>query len=269
VPARRQKSLSELGAQKQTIRRLNERLQLADVPSDDDEDDDDKDSSDATAVVDTVTAPPPEDDDDYDDYASLKKPKRKHTPAAATAASTPTPVTASTPAATATVDEPVSTLRKRTEKTVGEMRSELFGATATGAKRKGRQPSEVAGTEAVLDEQRLEQENITEDLLQMAKLLKESSVTFGASLESEKAYLEAAREGLDRNTSGMQTAGKNIDNLRKNDNVSFLWTMIYLAIIVALVNSKPALACGMAVLTIPQVFLTLFILFFAPKLRWW
>jgi hypothetical protein len=121
----------------------------------------------------------------------------------------------------------------------------------------------------VLDEQRLEQEGITEDLLQMAKLLKESSVTFGASLESEKAYLEAAREGLDRNNSGMQTAGINMDSLRKNDNVSFMWTMIYLAIIVALVSSKHALEQEVAVLTILQVFLTLLILFFAPKLRWW
>jgi hypothetical protein len=261
VPARRQKSLSELGAQKQTIRRLNERLQLADVPSDGEDSGDD-------AAVDTVMAPP-DDDDDYDDYASLKKPKRKHTPAAAAAASTPTPGSTSMPAATATVDEPISTLRKRTEKTVGEMRSELFSATATGAKRKGLQSSEVAGTEAVLDEQRLEQEGITEDLLQMAKLLKESSVTFGASLESEKAYLEAAREGLDRNNSGMQTAGMNMDSLRKNDNVSFMWTLIYLAIIVALVSSKHALEQEVAVLTLLQVFLTLLILFFAPKLRWW
>jgi hypothetical protein len=60
----------------------------------------------------------------------------------------------------------------------------------------------VTNTEAVLDSQRLEQESITEDLSQMPKRLKESSVTFCASLESEKAYLEAAREGLPRPNGG-------------------------------------------------------------------
>ncbi|KAA8912455.1 hypothetical protein FN846DRAFT_903591 [Sphaerosporella brunnea] len=231
----RQKSSIELGTQKQTIRRLNERLQLQLAEAHDAEDD-----GDAKA-----------DEDNDDDYASLKKSKRKPTDAAA-AATVTIPTSTPTSAATA-VAKPTFTLRKRTEKTAEEMKSELFGgaATATGiSKPNGAKEHEVTSTEAMLDIQRAEQENITEDLLQMAKLLKESSVTFGASLESEKAYLDAAQEGLDRNNAEMQLAGNNMDSLRKNDNVSFLWTMIYMAIIVAL------------------VFLTLLVLFFAPKLRW-
>jgi hypothetical protein len=66
--------------------------------------------------------------------------------------------------------------------------------------RRGRsaKPSEVASKESVRNGQWLDQNSITEGLLQMAMRLRESSVIFS----------DAAREGLDCNTSGMQTAGE-------------------------------------------------------------
>lgn len=176
-----------------------------------------------------------------DDYASLKKTKAKPQPAAeVTAAPTSMPATAT--GTTTLKPQPTSTtpeLRNR-KTTAATQRDELFGASATttGAKHRGKveKASEAAGTEVLLDMQRSEQENITEDLLQMAKLLKESSLSFGAHLETEKGYLDAAKEGLDRNAAGMTTAGSNMDSLRKNDNVSFIWSLIYMAMIVVLVS---------------------------------
>jgi len=174
-----------------------------------------------------------------DDYASLKKMKTKPKPAVGfTATSTHMPTTAvgSTP-----TSQPTTAPELRNRKATREgQRSELFGATATatGAKHKANlaKATEVVGTEALLDMQRSEQENITEDLLQMAKLLKESSLTFGVHLESEKGYLDAAKVGLDRNAAGLTTAGSNMDSLRKNDNISFIWSSIYMAVIVILVS---------------------------------
>lgn len=234
---RRQRSLAELGAQKQAIRRLNEKLQTAAAAETEEGEASDVDEEEEGGVpVDDVTAELSD-----DDYASLKKMKVKPKPAAGDA---PTSMPAT---ATGTASIPQSTiaseLRNR-KVTIAEQRDELFGgsATTTGAKHKEKlaKAAEVVGTEALLDMQRSEQEDITADLLHMAKLLKESSLTFGEHLESEKGYLDAAKEGLDRNASGLTTAGSNMDSLRKNDNVSFIWSLIYMAMIVALVSGRAA-----------------------------
>jgi len=178
-----------------------------------------------------------EEEEDDDDYASLKKLKPHHTP------TTAAPISA-TPAPDPPPPEPSSALRSRQpDQSLHQQRIELFG-TATGS-----QPTDIS-TEKLLDTHREEQDDITINLLSMTKMLKQSSLEFGRSLEDESGYLNAAKEGLDRNTAGLHKAGEKMDNLRKNENVSFIWSIIYMAIIVVL------------------VFLTLFILFFAPKLRW-
>jgi hypothetical protein len=60
-----------------------------------------------------------------------------------------------------------------------------------------------------------EQETLTTSLLSLASQLKSSSLAFQTSLESEKSTLSRATEGLDRNTSGMEAAGKRMGVLRK------------------------------------------------------
>ena len=124
-----------------------------------------------------------------------------------------------------------------------------------------------AGTEQVLDTQRQQQEDITSDLLNMAKMLKESSLDFSKNLEDEKGYLDMAKEGLDKNAMGMDATGRRLEDLRKNDSVSYMWSMIYLASIILLVSYS--FASRVSWWLTGQAFLTLFILFFAPKLRWW
>ncbi|KAK2787427.1 hypothetical protein FQN53_005340 [Emmonsiellopsis sp. PD_33] len=60
-----------------------------------------------------------------------------------------------------------------------------------------------------------EQETLTESLLTLATQLKASSQAFHTSIESEQSILSRAAEGLDRNTTGMEAAGKRMGMLRR------------------------------------------------------
>ncbi|KAG0638928.1 hypothetical protein HOY80DRAFT_126851 [Tuber brumale] len=102
-----------------------------------------------------------------------------------------------------------------------------------------------------LDHQRAEQEHITADMLSLARALKQSSLRFGSELENEKVLLDMAREGLDKNALGIEGTGRKLKALRQDESVGLLWSILYPVIIVGL------------------AFMVLFVLFFAPKLRWW
>ena len=223
---------------------------IDEATSSDDDDDDDDDGADSaaedvgvkTATATAAAAVAIASDDDDDDYASLKKPKAKPKPPV------PTTTTAGRPTATSpsaiSPSSSVHEVRNRfpvkstSEQTDTQRRADLFGAAvATGlGTEKTNGTTGFAGTEAQLDTHRSEQESITDDLLQMAKLLHESSVTFGRSLESEKDVLQAAQEGLDRNTTGLQKTGRSLESLRRDENVSFIWSVIYMAAIAVLVR---------------------------------
>jgi hypothetical protein len=183
------------------------------------------------------------DDNDDDDYASLAKPKKG---AVVGTSATSMSTTTSTPPSTTTqpTAAPTTTLRNRKPKPTPRSEREALLSKPTGA------PGEPTDAEALLDQQRLQQEDLTEEMLKMARALKESSLEFGKNLEDEKGYLDQAAEGLDKNARGMDAAGRSIENLRKNETVSYYWAIIYMATILAL------------------VFFTLVILFLAPKLRW-
>ncbi|KAL1969426.1 hypothetical protein VTN77DRAFT_8864 [Rasamsonia byssochlamydoides] len=70
-------------------------------------------------------------------------------------------------------------------------------------------------TESTLSAHRLEQESLTESLVTLASQLKASSQAFQSSLEAEKSILARAVEGLDRNVSGLEAAGKRMGVLRR------------------------------------------------------
>ncbi|EAS31340.3 uncharacterized protein CIMG_06819, partial [Coccidioides immitis RS] len=70
-------------------------------------------------------------------------------------------------------------------------------------------------TETTLTNSRLEQDTLTESLLSLASQLKASSKSFQTHLESEKSVLSRATEGLDRNTTGLEAAGKRMGALRR------------------------------------------------------
>lgn len=224
LSVKRPKIQTDLANYKATIRRLNETLHVAEQAApkgwieNDGEEDEEEDSGEETEDIGEVKQEIPV-QEEHDDYERLNRPKSQGL------RSPPQPAP-STPAV-------ASTLRRTTagKKSEAEKRQALFQkAGSIGA---------VAGeenAEAALDEQRKQQEDITEDLLKMARMLKESSMSFGKTLEDEKGYLDEASKGLDRNSQGMEVAGRRIEHLRKKESVSFYWIIIYLASIVALVG---------------------------------
>ncbi|EEQ28834.1 hypothetical protein McanMca71_001098 [Microsporum canis] len=69
--------------------------------------------------------------------------------------------------------------------------------------------------EASLARDRQEQESLTDSLLTLAQQLKASTHTFNTTLESEKSIIDRAVEGLDRNTTGLESAGQKMGMLRR------------------------------------------------------
>lgn len=112
-----------------------------------------------------------------------------------------------------------------------ETRAALFG-------NRGQGEDNEELDEKQLDEQRVEQEDITTDMLALAQALKENSVRFSEELKKEKGVLDLATEALDKNVLGIEGAGRKMGQLRRNENVGWLWGILYPAIIVALVSSS-------------------------------
>ncbi|PWW77584.1 hypothetical protein C7212DRAFT_356977 [Tuber magnatum] len=225
----RQSVLSGLGVQKQTIRRLNEQL-LVTVAEKEEEggsstDDDGDDDDDQEEVVEEGEAE--EVKEASAPSATANDGKHLQQPG-----NIPTPTTIAT-----------STLRNRFQQpTTGHQRKHLFPPNPTTA-------ATGSDSEKHLDHQRAEQEHITADMLSLAQALKQSSLRFGSELENEKVLLDMAREGLDKNTLGIEGAGRKLEVLKRGESVGFLWSILYPVIIVGL------------------AFMVLFVLFFAPKLR--
>lgn len=95
------------------------------------------------------------------------------------------------------------------------------GTTATGsslfpskAKATTGDPS-ITQTDAMLSQNRTEQDALTSGLLEMAKQLKQQSVHFGQTLEGDKGVLDRAVSGLDKNQLGMEAAGQRMGTLRR------------------------------------------------------
>lgn len=210
-PTHRQSLLSKLGEQKALIRRLNEKLQLLIQDATSDSDSDSGTESDADA-------------DAGADSDIVSDP------------SVPVPASTELPDATMT-----SGLRNRHQPTHQSMRAALLPAA---------EDDEVP-PEKALDVHRAEQEALTSDMLSLAQQLKANSIRFGQELAKEKGILELASEGLDRNVLGIEGAGRKMNSLRRDENVGWLWGMLYPAIIAAL------------------MLVILMVLLLAPKLRWW
>ncbi|RDW89853.1 uncharacterized protein DSM5745_01628 [Aspergillus mulundensis] len=121
--------------------------------------------------------------------------------------STPAPAPAPTPAA----------LRNRHHNSASP--STTSKATATGSSLHNITPGPGAQagaeTEEALGTDRLEQENLTSSLLDLATQLKTSSQQFQASLEAEKSVLTRAAEGLDRTTGNLAVAERRMGMLRR------------------------------------------------------
>lgn len=88
--------------------------------------------------------------------------------------------------------------------------------------------SSLSKTESLMSHNRTEQETLTQGLLGLARALKESSQSFGASLESEKDVLKRAEGGLDKNAQGMQAAEQKMGTLRRMSEGQGWWGRIKL-----------------------------------------
>ncbi|KAG9194168.1 hypothetical protein G6011_04203 [Alternaria panax] len=91
----------------------------------------------------------------------------------------------------------------------------------------------LAKTEALLSHERNEQEELTTDLLDMARQLKEQSIQFGNTLEGDKSVVDRALAGLDKNTLNMDAASRRMGALRRMTEGKGWWDRIKLYCMIA------------------------------------
>jgi hypothetical protein len=70
-------------------------------------------------------------------------------------------------------------------------------------------------TDAVLSHNRSEQEDLTNSLLEMAKQLKQQSIHFSQTLDSDHSVLDRVVSGLDNSSQSMDAAGQRMGTLRR------------------------------------------------------
>ncbi|KAK1247965.1 hypothetical protein MKX07_000853 [Trichoderma sp. CBMAI-0711] len=134
---------------------------------------------------------------------------------------TTTPTTGTAAAEAITSEQPstqtTQTLRARasasspTPSAHSTARSALFAN-----RRKPASPeTSTATAEAILDQQRAEQDAISSSILQMASALKESSKSFSATLEEDRTVLGAAGASMEKSELSMEAAQGRMGSLRR------------------------------------------------------
>lgn len=108
-----------------------------------------------------------------------------------------------------------------TAQTTGATTSLLFG-------NRTKQTTDVSTSEAILDHQRKEQEEVTEDLLRMASQLKLSSQKFGAALQEDTEVLTHAGQGLSKNELSLEAAARKMGAITKMTEGKGWWGRIML-----------------------------------------
>lgn len=88
--------------------------------------------------------------------------------------------------------------------------------------------SELATTEAILDRERREQEEITEAMSKITKELKLSSLRFSEALEEDKEMTEQAAKGLNKNELGLEAAARRMGALTRMTEGKGWWGRIIL-----------------------------------------
>jgi hypothetical protein len=106
-------------------------------------------------------------------------------------------------------------------------------ASATNPSQNPTAGSEKLSTEQVLESANRDQDLLTTSLVTLAKSLKESSMQFASSLESEKEVMRRAESGLDKNSMGMEAAGNRMSTLRRMTEGKGWWGRIKLYAIIA------------------------------------
>ena len=88
--------------------------------------------------------------------------------------------------------------------------------------------SAATTTEAILDHQRQEQDELSESILKMAEDLKQSSLQFAEALEEDTEILSKAGEGLDKNERGLDAAARRMSTLTRMTEGKGWWGRVIL-----------------------------------------
>lgn len=104
-------------------------------------------------------------------------------------------------------------------------------------------------TTQVLEESEREHSLLTTSLVTLAQTLKSSSLAFQESLASEKEVLKHAEQGLEKNETGMESAGRRMGTLRRMTEGQGWWGRIKLYAIIAALW----LACFLLVFVGPKL----------------
>ncbi|BCS18546.1 uncharacterized protein APUU_11374A [Aspergillus puulaauensis] len=210
-----QNALDEIQSEEEV--RSSSRVNGLDNEDDFEEDEDDADSEDLLGTPEegasTADEATPEDDVSRQAHARGTPTAKTTTTTASSAIPPPTSTIEASSAPTTTSPEPALRNRHR-----NDTATPSITATATGSslhKPTPTSPPPEAETEEALSTDRLEQENLTSSLLDLATQLKSSSHAFQASLEAEKSVLARAAEGLDRTTGNLASAERRMGMLRR------------------------------------------------------
>ncbi|KAL4806698.1 hypothetical protein BDV18DRAFT_138049 [Aspergillus unguis] len=194
--------------------------QWEDIDAEDDEDEDAEFSEDLLETPEGSTSDEALPESNVPGAQAHTKVVSDTTTTTAPAATTVTFEPTSSPTPTASASSPAA-LRNRHRNAPAQPTTS--DATATGSSLHTNAPSDPKSKpksaaeeeEEALSHDRLEQENITSSLLDLASQLKASSQTFQASLEAEKSVLARAAEGLDRTTGNLASAENRMGMLRR------------------------------------------------------
>ncbi|OAA47421.1 synaptobrevin [Beauveria brongniartii RCEF 3172] len=148
---------------------------------------------------------------------SLSSPSPLPAPTPATTAPTEAAAPTPTPAPTQTTQ----TMRGRhgAEKTAASAAASHSSARAAlfASRRKTAAPPQTstATAEAILDQQRAEQDALSDSILKLAGALKASSHRFSSTLEADKEAVSRAGEGMSKTEQSMEAARGRMGTLRK------------------------------------------------------
>ncbi|KAE9972938.1 hypothetical protein BLS_003818 [Venturia inaequalis] len=181
---RKQATLSDLQAKRDLIKRLQARLQELNSLAEDSESSSDEDEEEAPSY-----APASKASDSLDTQPTDAQEAASHLS---------------------------STLRSRNAQPAASNIQTTATTTSSRYGDKPTSPKNVEDREARLAADRAVQEDITANLIELARSLRVAAVDFNTTLEADKDTVKRAVSGLDKNVTGMADAGNKMGELTRN-----------------------------------------------------
>lgn len=217
VQSERQRTQADLQAKRDLIKQLNTRLrELNDAAADESEDDDDEEGED---ILNTYAPARKDVDAGLDAGGPPSLESKEENGSEREAPSQPGQQT-QTPELRSRRPLQASDNRSAASTTA---RDQLFSQRSKQPHETASASADLSQTETMMSHNRTEQETLTSGLLDLAQALKESSIMFGQSLESEKEVMKRAESGLDKNAQGMEAAEKKMGTLRRMSEGQGWW----------------------------------------------